>query len=567
MLSFRNRTHSRGDRDGGSSESHKSFPSSATTSSLGHKPFHTISTSKNSLRDRLKGLTKNIGKRGNSEHNKDKMAYVSAPWYNAKSEDDLMHLAPDDVQHIELAGQTWPAARKSISSSTPSSQTEHGSDDSCRWAEEGSHSSPSRLSKFGLKVSRDNAKRWATMTTRVRPVAPRSSAIQTRHSSFGDLREVAFGQDPGPAPQLPRLAESSDFLESLNRTGLFRIFTPLSRVNSAAAENFKVQKATVPTDHVPPVIVRLPIRLKSPDGICSKATSFRVRRRSSFQSKGSSEAASDQPSINLDNKLTQADCNPSHQGVQTRRQHGFPPGKLPDSSRHPIEWLDRVIETSYATRNPISPKFCVSKETMDFLRMNKTCVFVDCPRSLDRKNVPQPQRCYPGFSMAIEDICQRFSGFYAPFAAYNHSSRTLRLWAAGTQWPEGVLLEENTKCFNLYKTNSAWIKNKENLLPTRTDNTPTRASNPPKNVSGEALKTTSSSDQSFEKSTSSFDNSFQSSTSPRTPPNRYAKPCDSTYPVVEEDEDDDEDSASSSGDETSENSEDETSENSEALWA
>lgn len=217
MLSFRGRASCTG---GGSSESHRSIPRVTTISS--------------SVRDRLRGLTRNIANRSIPRCNKNKTPYKPNPWYNEKSDDDLMCPASANVEQVELGGRTWPAARKSIGSTAPLLGHYFGSTDSGRSPREAFDQHPSHRSKYNFKVPQIGARRWATMVTRTPPMALRRSISSARHSSFGSISEVVSRQDDEPAPRLPSLAESSGFLDSLSKTGLFRNFTPLSETQNKA---------------------------------------------------------------------------------------------------------------------------------------------------------------------------------------------------------------------------------------------------------------------------------------------------------------------------------------------
>ncbi|TGJ85293.1 hypothetical protein E0Z10_g3439 [Xylaria hypoxylon] len=92
---------------------------------------------------------------------------------------------------------------------------------------------------------------------------------------------------------------------------------------------------------------------------------------------------------------------------------------------------------------------------MEFLRKSKTCIFVECPL---HRNLPEPQRCYPGFRAALIDICDRFGDFYAPFAGYNAHTRVISLYAMGTPRPEHKFIDEDTAIFDLGKARSAWVR-------------------------------------------------------------------------------------------------------------
>ncbi|KAK5629591.1 hypothetical protein RRF57_005306 [Xylaria bambusicola] len=449
MLSFRSRT----DRShSGSLDSHASLPPAATISSfrrIRRKPLHS-SINKNSLRDRLKGITENFTGKRRPKCKGAQMPYKLDPWYTLEPNDNLLRPVSTDVQHIEVAGQTWPVIRKSISSMASSLRNNH---ESVGQGSPGgaSHQSSTRHSKISCRASQRHARRWATMATRTSPVVFKQPTSRARRSSFSTISEIVSRQEYESVPQLPKLAESSNFLDSLSRTGLFRLFTPPSEVNLAG--EIKVQNITAPDGEsaamcARPFVARLPLRLKNSDLLCQKAMSQAVDKRfrertDSFQVKPPKNIP---PRINHENEPPQQQQHSTHGESQDRIQF---------CSRHPVEWLDRILETSYATRNPISPKLCVSKETMAFLCKSKTCFFVEFPRD---RNVPEPLRCYPGFKAALEDICDRFGDFYAPFAAYNAVTRMITLYAPETPRPKNKFIDDDTALFDLERARSAWVK-------------------------------------------------------------------------------------------------------------
>lgn len=186
-----------------------------------------------------------------------------------------------------------------------------------------------------------------------------------------------------------------------------------------------------------PIIARRPLRLRSPDALYHRAADVPVSNMVKGQHGGFRNNTSGLSTANTESNSPQPEEKISN-----------PTG----SSRHPVAWLDRVLETSYATRNPISPKLCVSKTTMNFLRQNRTCIFVHFPRG---HKLPEPLPCYPGFRAALEDICDRFGNFYAPFAAYNAHTRTITLYTTDTARPENRFIDDDTAIFNLELARSA----------------------------------------------------------------------------------------------------------------
>ncbi|KAI1116967.1 hypothetical protein F5Y14DRAFT_12774 [Nemania sp. NC0429] len=457
MLSFRDRATC---KDGGSSESRRSTPRVAAFSS--------------SVRDRLRGLSRNIAGISIPRYNKDKnkMPYTPSPWYNEKSSDDLMCPTSATIEQVEqVGGGTWPAVRKSIGAMAPSLGHYFGSGDPGRSPIEVLDQTTSHLSKPSFQVAQVGARRWATMVTRTPPVELRRSISSAGDSSFSSKSEIVCRKDSEPAPQLPGLTESSGFLESLSKTGLFRNFTPLLSDAKNKAETVKVQSIASPEGNVFPgrtcsAAVRLPLRLKNLEALHHRAagcsTSKRIRRKS--------ESCQDKASNSLPaNTGTDTDHNKPQEWYRQSRDeksHSV-------HSSHPVEWLDRVLETSYTTRNPISPKLCVSKATMEYLRASKTCIFVEYPRL---EKLPEPLKCYPGFRAALEDICDRFGDFYAPFAAYNAHTRTISLYASGTTRPEHRFVDTDTAIFNLQLARSAWVRANTNHAPPTDDATSKDAS-------------------------------------------------------------------------------------------
>ncbi|KAI0408680.1 hypothetical protein F4802DRAFT_360329 [Xylaria palmicola] len=221
MLPF----HSRTDRSGGAPLGSRRSPTPTTTaSSSDHKPLH-ASRSKSSLRGRFKTLKGSITKRLPLRCSQNRVLYAPEPWYNAGSNNDLSRLLTADSKHADLAGQTWPAIRKSISSMASSLRANRGSMHCSNTPGEGSHEPSSPHPRIGSKAAQGNPRRWATLYARVPPAGPR------RSTSFSTISESISRQSDESVPQLPRLASSSNFLESLSRTGLFRKFTPPSEAN------------------------------------------------------------------------------------------------------------------------------------------------------------------------------------------------------------------------------------------------------------------------------------------------------------------------------------------------
>ncbi|KAI0447986.1 hypothetical protein F4803DRAFT_888 [Xylaria telfairii] len=427
----------------------------STISSVRRSPLD-AGVNKNSLRNRLRDLKGSITGRSSPGRNKNRAAYTSSPWHDVNSNEDILDLGSANARHIEIAGQTWPTIRQSISSMASSFRTSHDSVSHNRSPGESSQQSGSRRSKMRWRASQESARRWATVATRATPVACRRSTSRARHASFSTISEVAPRSSYDTPPRLPGLAESSNFLESLGKTGLFRLFTPLPEANNTT-EVIKVPNTAALngenfTGHERLIVARRTMRLKSPDSLFHKATGYPVYKRARGQRESSRAKTSDASIIHTGDNCPQIDhSEPQQQYTASKQQKSQRCG----SSKHPVEWLDRVLETSYATRNPISPKLCVSNTTMEFLRRSNTCIFVESPR---HEKLPEPLRCYPGFRAALEDICDRFGNFYAPFAAYNARTRMITLYTTDTVRPKDRFIDEDTALFDLETARSAWVR-------------------------------------------------------------------------------------------------------------
>jgi hypothetical protein len=203
-------------------------------------------------------------------------------------------------------------------------------------------------------------------------------------------------------------------------------------------------------DHNHPVTGRLPFRLGVPDTLDTNKEFERSDgfwETSSLKASGCSTLNVIINSVNLDHE-------------QAHQQHTLTPEKplrSSDSSRQPVKFLDHVLETSFATRYPISPRLCVSQATMQALHENKDSILVECPQDNDQ---PEPLRCYPGLRAALEDICDRFGMYYAQFATYNGRERKISLYKKGAERPADHIIdiETATAIFDLHQARSAWVR-------------------------------------------------------------------------------------------------------------
>ncbi|KAJ2987829.1 hypothetical protein NUW58_g4296 [Xylaria curta] len=462
---------------GGPQESCNPLPHATTTPSLNRKPLQAIDN-KSSLRNRLKGLKGNVTRRSLPGHGKNRTPYVPDAWYNVRSIEDLLCLESTGTQHAGVGGQTWPAIRKSISSMASSLRTNRGSTGSGKSHEQAYCQSSSRRSKNGLRVAQESARRWVTMVTRVPPMACRRSTSQDRHYSFSTISEAGSTRNCSSVPQLPGLAESSNFLETLNKTGLLRMPTHPSETLAGnelcyltflllpacvnAFAHFELTFAWLPGENkvqnpMPvggekcasqghPIVARLPLRLRSPDALHHGAAGYPINKVAETQIQ--------QRKMSPGEKKPQ-DCNgPNHP-------------RDCDCTKHPMKWLDRVLATSYGTRVPMQPHLCVSDETMQYHHSRNWCVVVKSPRD---QQLPQPPKCYPGFGYAVLDIRDRFQNFYAPFASYNACTRVLTLFPTGAPRPENHAVDKQTEIIDIEQACYPWIKDEDK--PSSTDEAP-----------------------------------------------------------------------------------------------
>ncbi|KAI8628664.1 hypothetical protein F5Y19DRAFT_109915 [Xylariaceae sp. FL1651] len=439
MLSLRNRNN----RVGGS-------PSPAAIISTCHGNPSDSSYNKSSLRDRLKGLK---GFRGNiaeglAGFKRNKSSYAPDTLYRVNANDNIPSGTLADADDDGETGQTWPAIRKSLSSMASSLQGNRASTDSSRSVREFPQQSPSHRSGPSSRASQRSVRRAVTMGTCVPLVALNRSASRARHSSFSTLSEAS-------APRLPGLDESTNFLELLNNTGLFSAYTASSEANNTS-EAIKVQGGTLKDgklfiDRTRSIAGRVPFRLKNPGTLTYKTPDDPVQKGDEGSMAASRLNVLDRSIINAKHPLAE------EYNIETQKRDTATPrnSRIGDCSAHPVEWLDRVVETSLATRDPISPKLCVSNAAMQAAHKNKTSIFVKMPEDNDQ---PEPLRCYPGFKAALEDIHDRFGIYYASFAAYNAVERCILLFKTGTKRPIHKFIDVDTAIFDLELARSAWVR-------------------------------------------------------------------------------------------------------------
>ncbi|KAI1769074.1 hypothetical protein GGR53DRAFT_277750 [Hypoxylon sp. FL1150] len=95
------------------------------------------------------------------------------------------------------------------------------------------------------------------------------------------------------------------------------------------------------------------------------------------------------------------------------------------SSKVPVGWIDRILETSAPTRDRVVPtgsSLAPPVPSASGQRVN-----VNVPDEKDHSK-PWPRRSYRDMKSALAAVCGRLRPFYAPFAAYSDRTHTLHLF-------------------------------------------------------------------------------------------------------------------------------------------
>jgi len=90
------------------------------------------------------------------------------------------------------------------------------------------------------------------------------------------------------------------------------------------------------------------------------------------------------------------------------------------SSRTPVEWTDRVLESSYVLRNPVSPELVL----VDIEDGQQFVINVKVPKRIPG---PRPLARYACMHVALVDITERFSMHYSQVAEWHICDRTIVL--------------------------------------------------------------------------------------------------------------------------------------------
>ncbi|KAI1331305.1 hypothetical protein F5Y16DRAFT_299337 [Xylariaceae sp. FL0255] len=127
-----------------------------------------------------------------------------------------------------------------------------------------------------------------------------------------------------------------------------------------------------------------------------------------------------------------------------------------DSSFHPIEWLDKVLETSILTRTPLEPfpYFCkVPVSKMEAATSNVTPIRVHLRHGDKLKpGQPRPKASYPGLKAALQDICDNFGDMFYRWAEYHIKEKAIYLYPVDQR----PMVDPDTIVFNLQLARNAW---------------------------------------------------------------------------------------------------------------
>ncbi|KAI1268278.1 hypothetical protein F5Y18DRAFT_222633 [Xylariaceae sp. FL1019] len=389
-----------------------------------------------SLKDRLKMLRRSIG----GGWRRSKPTNASSLGSHPVGQPTCLPLPGNG-----MVNQSWgPSIRKGIKSMTSSLRGNRSSMDTSE--------DSSRSADIHAEPRRFDSRRVATIgCSRGRLISVDRSRSHLRRSSLSNMDDIR--SRIGSAPKLPGLGQSTGLLDALNDTGLFPplICSPSSQPISETTVQASVIEARRG------ITLKNPIRTSQMQG--SRAPpldldSFhrcRRRRQMNFDSKSDTSSMSNRSIGQVSDKGQQMKPEPEKSDAVNRsRQHR----EMNDSSRHPIEWVDYVIKSSWETRNPIDPELDVSGEDLERLKRTKTCIFVVVAKDSE---FPKPRPVYSGFKAALEDVHDRFGIFYAEHAAFNCATREITLYPRDQERPKEKRIDDDTYLFDIAVARSTWI--------------------------------------------------------------------------------------------------------------
>ncbi|KAI0024920.1 hypothetical protein F4780DRAFT_483193 [Xylariomycetidae sp. FL0641] len=351
---------------------------------------------------------------------------------------------PKDTEPDGEVSDTWPALRKSFSSMASSvrglrsdrpsmdSQTSRVSTGTLRSALSSPGSSRAKA-KPGADRRRVTIQCPGSPTSSP-PTSPPTSPV--RRVSIGAIAVSELSPRLDPLPQLPGLDEMLTYISCDGPSAIEYDSSETSTIRGEQPRRVNPLLENLQQEHgamkgFPPT-TRLPIRLKRPEAAA---------------------ATNPKPMLAVHGTGMTLHSQRSDSGtfVPPHDEQSF------KTSRVPVQWLDRILETSISTRAPIpsclhpdNRRGCGRK-----VRMQTRKVRVLCPQENDQ---PPPPRTYYTLNAALEDFREVFSEYYAPFATYDYLERTVQLYKLGSECPERQFLDCHTVTLDLREAFDEWVK-------------------------------------------------------------------------------------------------------------
>ncbi|KAI1104652.1 hypothetical protein F4804DRAFT_179325 [Jackrogersella minutella] len=267
-----------------------------------------------------------------------------------------------------------------------------------------------------------------------------SSRQNYRDFRRGHLSDASSGGDS--VPRLPGLDEmiakaraekASIDDQSPNSLFSMSIFDGLDHPTTADCHGKGVVEHHEPAARQPgPIQGRLPIRIKRNDLTTSKRTT-------------KAKAIQNSRPRNISDSGYSGCSSPTKDGVES----------VFETWRVPVQWRDTILETSILMRSEVhvpAPSFETEEEEAQ--RLSKR-VHVIVPDESDHSK-PWPKQVYADLRAAVEDVCDRFKPFYAPFAAYTSSNRTVQLFPPDFKLPGDFGFIPGSTMFTLQEALDNW---------------------------------------------------------------------------------------------------------------
>ncbi|KAI1376770.1 hypothetical protein F4677DRAFT_445093 [Hypoxylon crocopeplum] len=267
------------------------------------------------------------------------------------------------------------------------------------------------------RLSRDVSWRPATIHSSSFPEAAFMGGFspRPRYDSFGRLSHGSSGCSS--IPQLPDLDEmisrsktqrTSINSQSPNSLFSMSIFNSLDGPLATKVEDNITEEREEPiARHPTPVAGRLAIRIKRPG--------FLIPKRKA----GLGTVRDTRPRVASDSGCS--GCSDETEGNSTTK---------PETSKVPVKWLDLLLEMTVPMRESDFQLYRpASNANTDAERLRRLTrkVYVFVPDDNNHAR-PWPKISYPDLKTALVDLCTRFKPYYAPFASYASSIRTVQLF-------------------------------------------------------------------------------------------------------------------------------------------